>query len=99
MAGHLFGRSNAANIYGYRGTRWIASASQVAPCRASWYPPIMTVLLDDKLIDRIKSALLTCTRTELAARCGVSHATLGRALNGLPVGAPTRRLIELQVSK
>jgi len=55
--------------------------------------------LDDKLIARIKAVLLTCTRTELAARCGVSHATLGRALNGFPVGYPTRRLIELQVSK
>jgi len=99
MAGHLFGRSNAANIYGYRGTRRIASAPQVAPCDGAWYSRRMTVLLDDKLIARIKVVLLTCTRTELAARCGVSHATLGRALNGLPVGAPTRRLIELQVSK
>jgi transcriptional regulator with XRE-family HTH domain len=59
----------------------------------------MTASLDDKLIARIKAVLLTCTRTELAARCGVSHATLGRALNGFPVGYPTRRLIELQVSK
>ena len=59
----------------------------------------MTVTLDDKLIARLKAVLLTCTRTELAARCGVSHATLGRALNGFPVGAPTRRLIELQVGK
>ena len=55
--------------------------------------------MDDKLIARIKAVLLTCTRTELAARCGVSHATLGRALNGLPVGAPTRKLIALEVGK
>lgn len=72
---------------------------EVARRRSPWYSPRMTVLLDDKLIARLKAVLLTCTRTELAARCGVSHATLGKALNGLPVGAPTRRLIELQVSK
>jgi len=99
MAGHSFGRSNAANVYGYRGTCWIASAPQVAPCDGAWYSRRMTVLLDDKLIARIKVVLTTCTRTELAARCGVSHATLGRALNGLPVGAPTRKLIALEVGK
>ena len=59
----------------------------------------MTVILDDKLIARLKVVLTTCTRTELAARCGVSHATLGRALNGLPVGAPTRKLIALEVGR
>ena len=59
----------------------------------------MTVILDDRLIARLKTVLLTCTRTELAARCGVSHATLGRALNGLPVGAPTRKLIALEVGR
>ena len=64
-----------------------------------WYSRGMTASLDDRLIARIKVALLTCTRTELAARCGVSHATLGRALNGLPVGAPTRKLIALEVGK
>ena len=72
---------------------------ELARCRSPWYSPLMTVSLDDKLIARIKAVLLTCTRTELAARCGVSHATLGRALNGFPVGYPTRRLIELQVGK
>jgi hypothetical protein len=59
----------------------------------------MTVILDDRLIARLKVVLTTCTRTELAARCGISHATLGRALNGLPVGAPTRKLIALEVGK
>jgi len=76
-----------------------SNTPEVARRSSPWYSPLMTASLDDKLIARIKSALLTCTRTELAARCGVSHATLGRALNGLPVGAPTRRLIELQVGK
>ena len=72
---------------------------EVARRRSSWYSPGMTASLDDKLIARIKAVLLTCTRTELAARCGVSHATLGRALNGFPVGAPTRKLIALEVGK
>ena len=72
---------------------------EVARRRSPWYSPGMTASLDDKLIARIKAVLLTCTRTELAARCGVSHATLGRALNGFPVGAPTRKLIALEVGK
>jgi hypothetical protein len=51
------------------------------------------------LIARLKVLLDGCTRTELAARCGLSLSTLMKALAGLPIGATTRRLIALQVGK
>ena len=58
-----------------------------------------TAPLDDKLIARLKVLLDGCTRTELAARCGLSLSTFMKALGGLPIGATTRRLIALQVGK
>ena len=58
-----------------------------------------TAPLDDKLIARLKVLLEGCTRTELAARCGLSLSTFMKALGGLPIGATTRRLIALQVGK
>jgi len=100
MAGHSSGRSNAADVYGYRAPRRIASAQKVVPRDALWYPAGMTTApLDDKLIERLKVLLEGCTRTELAARCGLSLSTLMKALGGLSVGATTRRLIALQVGK
>ena len=96
----MSGRSNAADIYGYRGTRRIASAQKVVPRGALWYSAGMTTApLDDRLIARLKVLLEGCTRTELAARCGLSLSTLMKALGGLSVGATTRRLIALQVGK
>ena len=65
-----------------------------------WYSVGMTTApLDEKLIARLKVLLDGCTRTELAARCGLSLSTLMKALGGLPIGATTRRLIALQVGK
>ena len=58
-----------------------------------------TAPLDDKLIARLKVLLEGCTRTELAARCGLSLSTFMKALGGLSVGATTRRLIALEVGK
>ena len=58
-----------------------------------------TAPLDDKLIARLKVLLEGCTRTELAARSGLSLSTLMKALGGLPIGATTRRLIALEVGK
>ena len=65
-----------------------------------WYSEGMTTApLDDKLIARLKVLLEGCTRTELAARCGLSLSTFMKALGGLSVGATTRRLIALEVGK
>jgi hypothetical protein len=58
-----------------------------------------TAPLDDRLIARLKVLLEKCSRTELAARCGLSLSTFMKALGGLSVGATTRRLIALEVGK